>query len=150
VVTATEITDGIMSQFGVLMFVLAAMAVVMGLVGAIVLSGTLSLSVLERRREIGVMRAIGAADGAIGRLFIGEGLLLGWLSWLVAWPLSIPAGWFMVQALSKVIGMSLVFHYTFMGAFYWLGIISLLSVWASWLPARNAMRVSVRESLAYQ
>jgi ABC-type lipoprotein release transport system permease subunit len=56
----------------------------------------------------------------------------------------------MVQALSKVIGMSLVFHYTFMGAFYWLGIISLLSIWASWFPARSGMRVSVRESLAYQ
>ena len=148
--TATEITDGIVSQFGVLMFVLAAMAVVMGLVGSIVLSGTLSLSVLKRRREIGVMRAIGAADRAIGRLFIGEGLLLGWLSWLVAWPLSIPAGWFLVQALSKVIDMGLIFHYTFTGAFYWLCIISLLSIWASWLPARSAMRVSVRESLAYQ
>jgi putative ABC transport system permease protein len=148
--TATEITDGIVSQFGILMIVLAAMAVVMGLVGSIVLSGTLSLSVLERRREIGVMRAIGAADGAIGRLFIGEGLLLGWLSWLVAWPLSVPAGWFMVQALRKVIGMGLVFHYTLTGAFYWLCIISLLSIWASWLPARSAMGVSVCECLAYQ
>ncbi len=148
--TATEITNGIVSQFGILMFVLAAMAVVMGLVGSIVLSGTLSMNVLERRREIGVMRAIGAADGPIGRLFIGEGLLLGWLSWLVAWPLSIPAGWFMVQALSRTVGMGLVFHYTFTGALSWLGIITLLSVWASWLPARDAMRVSVRASLAYQ
>jgi putative ABC transport system permease protein len=96
------------------------------------------------------MRAIGATDGAIGRLFVSEGLLLGWLSWLVAWPLSIPAGWFIVQALSRTISMSLVFHYTFTGSFFWLGIISLLSIWASWYPARNAVRVSVRQSLAYQ
>jgi putative ABC transport system permease protein len=149
-VTSTEITDGIVSQFQVVVFVLAAMAVIIGLVGGMVLSGTLSISVLERRREIGIMRAVGAMDGAIGRLFIGEGLLLGWLSWLIAWPLSIPAGWFMVQVLSKTIGMGLVFHYTITGAMYWLGIVSLLSIWASWFPARSAMHVSVRESLVYQ
>jgi 3-methyladenine DNA glycosylase/8-oxoguanine DNA glycosylase len=45
------------------------------------------------------MRAIGASSGAIARLFVGEGLLLGWLSWLLAMPLSIPAGWLMTQAL---------------------------------------------------
>lgn len=149
-ITRTEITNGIVNQFGILVFVLATMAVVMGAVGSMVLSGTLSLSVLERRREFGVMRAIGATDGAIGRLFIGEGLSLGWLSWLVAWPLSIPASWFMVQVLSNVIGMGLVFHYTFTGPLYWLIIVSFLSIAASWFPARSGMRMSVRESLVYQ
>ena len=59
---------------------LITMAVVIGLVGSIALSGVLSLNVLERTREIGVMRAIGASSWAIGRIFIGEGLILGWLS----------------------------------------------------------------------
>ena len=49
-------------------------------------------NVFERRREIGVMRATGASSFQIFRLFIGEGLLLGWLNWLTALPLSIPAG----------------------------------------------------------
>lgn len=46
------------------------------------LSGVLSLRVLERRREIGVMRAIGASSWQVIRLFVGEGVLLGLISWM--------------------------------------------------------------------
>ena len=56
------------------------MAVVIGSVGSIALSGALSFSVLDRTREIGVLRAIGAPSSVITSLFIGEGMLLGWLS----------------------------------------------------------------------
>jgi putative ABC transport system permease protein len=126
------------------------MAVIIGVVGSIALSGALSLSVMERRREIGVMRAIGASSGVIARLFIGEGLLLGWLSWLIALPLGLPAGWLMLRGLGAAIGFDLVYKYTPAGALYWLVIITVLSIVASLLPARGAMRVSVRESLAYE
>jgi putative ABC transport system permease protein len=122
----------------------------MGVVGGIALSGVLSLSVLERRREIGVMRAIGASSWAIARLFIGEGLLLGLLSWLIALPLSIPAGILMAQGLGAAIQGEIVYKYTPTGALYWLAIIVVLSITASWLPARGATRISVRDSLAYQ
>jgi putative ABC transport system permease protein len=118
-------------------------------VGGIALSGVLSLNVMERTREIGVMRAIGASSGAIARLFIGEGLILGWLSWAIALPLSIPAGRLMTQAVAVPFGMNLVYTYEPTGALYWLGIITILSIAASWLTARAATRISVRDSLAY-
>jgi putative ABC transport system permease protein len=126
------------------------MAVIIAIVGSIGLSGVLSLSVLERRREIGVMRAIGASSGKISRLFIGEGLILGLLSWLIALPLSIPAGYAMTQAMGAALQTEIVYRYTPAGALYWLGIIVVLSIIASWFPARGATRISVRESLAYQ
>jgi putative ABC transport system permease protein len=147
--TASEITANILGQFGIIITLLATMAVVIGLVGSIALSGVLSLNVLERRREIGVMRAIGASSGAIALLFIGEGLLLGWLSWLIAMPLSIPAGQLMTQALGAALQGTLIYRFTPTGPLYWLVIITILSVAASWLPARSACRISVRESLAY-
>jgi putative ABC transport system permease protein len=118
--------------------------------GSIALSGVLSLNVLERRREIGVMRAIGASSGAIARLFIGEALILGWMSWLIALPLSVPAGRLMAAGLSAAAPIEIVYQYTPTGAVYWLGIITILSLVASLLPARGALRVTVRESLAYQ
>ncbi len=148
--TASQIIEQIQSNFGVVVTLLAAVALVMGMVGAVGLSGALSLSVLERGREIGVMRAIGASSLRIAVLFIGEGLIMGWLSWLIALPLSIPAGYFMSQALGTALQGEIVFYYTPTGALYWLAIITLLSIAASWLPARGAMAISVRESLAYQ
>ncbi len=148
--TATELADQTLKNFGVIITELAAIAIVMGIVGAIALSGMLSLSVLERTREIGVMRAIGATTRIIATLFIGEGLTLGWLSWLIAWPLSIPTGQLLTQALGTAVKNHIVYHYTPTGALYWLAIITVLSILASWLPARSATKVSVRESLAYQ
>lgn len=148
--STTETGNSFVSQFNFLLVLLGVMAVVIGLVGSIALSGALAISVLERRREIGVMRAIGASSWTIFRLFIGEGLILGLLSWLIAMPLAGPAGRLMVQALGSAFQVDLVFHQTSLGAILWLIIITVLSVFASWWPARGATRVSVRESLAYQ
>ena len=148
--TAVDIIDGIMVQFAVIITLLATMAVLIGVVGGLALSGVLSLNVLERRREIGVLRAIGASSAAVGGQFIGEGLILGWLSWLIAWPLSIPVGEAMVGGLSTALGSSLVYQYTPVGSLIWLGIITVIAIAASGLPARSASRISVRESLAYE
>ena len=114
------------------------------------MSGVLSLSVMERTREIGVMRAIGATSRNIAVLFVGEGLTMGWLSWLIAWPLSIPAGYGMTQALGVALETELIYAYTPTGPLVWLAVVTVLSIAASWLPARNATRISVRQSLAYQ
>jgi putative ABC transport system permease protein len=148
--SATETNQTFINQFNFILILLGIMAVIIGAVGSIALSGTLSLSVLERRREIGMMRAIGASSGAIAGLSIGEGLILGWLSWLIALPLGLPAGRLMVRGLGAALGLDMVYKYTPSGAILWLVIITILSVIASLLPARDALRISVRESLAYE
>lgn len=148
--TISAISDRIGAGFDIIINLLVVMAVVIALVGGVGLSGVLSLSVLERRREIGVMRAIGASSWQVIRLFIGEGVLLGFISWLIALPLSIPAAYGLATVgLSFVLNQPLAYRFTPSGALLWLLIISLLAVIASALPARNAARVSVRESLNY-
>jgi len=145
-----ETANTFINQFNFLVILLGFMAVLIGTVGSIALSGALALSVLERRKEIGVMRAIGASSRTISNLFIGEGLILGWLSWLIAIPLTFPAGQLMVFALGNAFQLDMVYHYTPAGQILWFIIITILSIIASWLPARGASRISVRESLAYQ
>jgi putative ABC transport system permease protein len=84
------------------------------------------------------------------RLSIGEGLLLGWLSWLIALPLSIPAAYgFATQGLSFALNQQLSYQFTPGGALVWLVIITVLAIIASSFPARSAARISVRESLSY-
>lgn len=148
--TIAGITARAGEGFDIILRLLAVMAIVIALVGGVGLSGILSLSVLERRREIGVMRAIGASSWQVIRLFVGEGMLLGLISWLIALPLSIPVAYaFTTQGLSLALNQQLVYQITPAGALLWLVIISLLAIIAGALPARSASRISVRESLAY-
>jgi putative ABC transport system permease protein len=122
----------------------------MAAVGSIGLSGTLSINVIERRREIGVMRAVGASSADVGTIFIGEGLMLGLFSWVVAVPLSILAGRPFVQAIGQVIQFPGRYQPSFSGLWIWLTIVVVLSLVASWLPAKRASQISVNESLAYE
>jgi putative ABC transport system permease protein len=145
-----ETARQLISNFNFIIVLLGVMVFIIGLVGAFSLYGAISLSVMERIREIGVMRAIGASAWDVSRLFIGEALILGWLSWLIALPLSIPAGKAMISAVGSAFQTEFVYHYTFTGPIIWLGIITVVSIIASLLPAHSATRVSVRQSLAYQ
>ena len=98
--TSTEERTQIVARFNVLIVFLMIMAVLLAVVGAIGLTGTMSLNVLERTREIGVMRAIGASDGSVFQIVVTEGLLIGLLSWFCGADLAYPLG----QALSNAIG----------------------------------------------
>jgi putative ABC transport system permease protein len=138
------------AQFSILTTLLLIMTFLIAVVGSFGLSGTLSINVLERRREIGVMRAVGASSGDVGFIFMGEGLLLGLLSWAQAVPLSMLGGKYFVDAIGEVIEFPAVYHYSFDGVWIWLGIVVVLSLLASGLPARRATQISVRESLAYE
>lgn len=138
------------NTYGMIMMMLLTMAALIALVGAVGLAGTLSINVLERRREIGVMRAIGASSPTIAGLFIGEGLLLGLLAWLIAIPLSIPVGQVFVAVISQVLNFPINYQFSWNGALQWLIIIVVLSIVGSAVPAIRATRMSVRESLAYE
>ena len=147
--TAHRLTDDVTGRFDIIISLLAGMAILIAVVGGVALSGVLSINVIERTREIGVMRAIGASSQAVAGQFIGEGLILGWLSWVIAFPLSLPVSRLMVWAIGKTINFQLSYQYSLSGALYWLVIITVLAVLASWLPAQKAAQKSVRESLAY-
>jgi putative ABC transport system permease protein len=139
------------SAFSVLIYLLLAMAVLVALVGSMGLMSAMSINVVERTREIGVMRAIGATAATIVGVFVVEGVLVGVLSWLFAVPLSAPGAY----ALGSVVGRAIVqipldFAYSTSGALLWLLIVVLLSALASLAPALRATHVSVRESLAYE
>jgi putative ABC transport system permease protein len=129
---------------------LLGLAVIMAIVGGIGLMGALSISVAERTKEIGVMRAIGAKTAVIMGMLILEGVLQGVISWLVAVPVSFllgqPLAVLMGQAMFKI-ALDYQYHWGAMGI--WLVMVVVISILASVMPARNATSISVRESLAY-
>ncbi len=137
--------------FGTLTYTLMSMAIVAAVVGSIGLMSTMSINVVERLREIGVMRSVGASSPSIVAVFVTEGMILGLISWLLAVPLSIPCAKLFNDVIGQtVVGFGLDFEYAVGGVFFWLAIVLVLSVLASLWPALKATRVSVRETLAYE
>jgi putative ABC transport system permease protein len=147
---ATEDRNNASAQFSILTQLLMMMTVLMAVVGSMGLSGTLSINVIERRREIGVMRAVGASSRDVGFVFTGEGLMLGLTSWILALPIGLSAGPAFVLSLGEVIDFPAEYYPAIHGVWIWLGIVIVLSILASWVPARRATRISVNESLAYE
>jgi len=139
------------AQFNIIVYLLLAMAILAASVGAVGLLSTFSINVYERRREIGVMRAIGATSKAVSGIYIAEGIIVGVMSWLLAAPLSYLASKFF----SDAVGMAtmeapLEFRYSIAGLLGWLALVAVIGAVASLWPARSATRVSVREALSYE
>jgi putative ABC transport system permease protein len=129
---------------------LLALSIIIAIVGAIALMGVLSIGVIERTKEIGVLRAIGARSRTILGIFVMEGILQGMLSWVIAIPLSILVSPLVAHAMGKVMfGATLDYQYNGSAVIIWLAIVILISILASIMPARGATRISVRDSLAY-
>jgi putative ABC transport system permease protein len=146
-----ELRQQTKAQFDIIIYLMLAMSVLAAVVGSVGLMSTMSINVVERMRELGVMRAIGATSIPILGIVVAEGVLVGLLSWSLAVPFSYPGA----QLFSNVIGsklfqMPLDFSYSVIGLLLWLVIVSVLSAAASLWPALRATQVSVREVLAYE
>jgi putative ABC transport system permease protein len=143
--------DSAVESLDTLVVFLLIMAILTAIVGSMGLTGTMGMNVLERTREIGIMRAIGADDRAVMRTVIAEGMVIGIISFVLAVILSVPFTYLLSTIVSLAVFQSpidVVFTYT--GYAIWLGLVLVLSVVASILPARNAARLTIREVLAYE
>jgi len=135
----------------ILVVFLMIMALLTAFVGSIGLTGTMGMNVLERTREIGVMRAIGAVDFEVMKSVVIEGLMIGLLTWVLAIGLSFPISHLLLKIISdSMLGSNMSLIFTPLGVFIWLGIVIVLSIVASILPARNAACLTINEVLAYE
>jgi putative ABC transport system permease protein len=139
------------STFDIFVWFMLVMAVMIALVGGLGLMGTMSINVLERTREIGVMRAIGASNWNIQSIVMFEGMVIGIFSWILSIALAVP----ITVALSTGVGIAIlkapmpaVFGIT--GPLLWLAVITVIGTLASALPAAHASRLTVRDTLAYE
>jgi len=143
--------DAAVESLDILVVFLLIMAILTAVVGSMGLTGTMGMNVLERTREIGITRAIGADDRAVMRTVIAEGVVIGLISFALAIILSIP----FTYGLSTIVSLAIfqtpiAVVFTYLGYAIWLALVLVLSTLASILPARNAARLTIREVLAYE
>jgi putative ABC transport system permease protein len=149
--TSGETLEQQSSMTNIIVMMLLFMAMLIAVVGGLGLMGTMSMNVLERTREIGVMRSIGAENMAIFQLVVVEGMMIGLISWGLGALLSIP----ITNVLDTAVGVSMLSVplqpvFSQEGLWTWLVVVVVLSTLASLLPARNAVRLTLREVLAYE
>ncbi|MGB9108834.1 MAG: ABC transporter permease, partial [Telluria sp.] len=130
---------------------LGVMGWVMIVVGGIGLATTMSVAVLERQREIGVLRAIGARSRAILGMVQLEGLVLALLGWLLSLPLSVPVSMVLGGAFGRIMfAVPTALTPDPGAALRWLALVTAVSVLACAWPAWQAMRMPVAKALQYE
>lgn len=124
---------------------------VLGLVGGLGLMTTMSINVTERRREMGVLRAVGATPAAVCLIVVAEGVVVGLLSWALAavfaWPVGRAVGDYLVKLMFR---SDLDFRFEPRALLFWLAASVLWAAAASFLPAWQASRRPVREAVGYE
>jgi putative ABC transport system permease protein len=149
--TQHEIIEVASSSFQVILSVLLILSTMLAMVGGLGLAGTMGLNVLERTREIGVLRAVGATNAAIRRLVLFEGVVVASISWVFSTIVSIPFGSGLANAVSMAtMQASLDFSFSTAGMVSWLVLVLAIGAVASLAPARRASQLTVREVLAYE
>jgi putative ABC transport system permease protein len=149
--TTQAMQDDNKLMFTIIVVFLVLMALLLAAVGGLGLTTTMSINVLERVREIGVLRAIGASNLSVRRIVLAEAVAIGMVSWAVGTLLSLPISRFMSEQLGlALIGVPLTYHYSVLAASLWFVLLQVIAVAASLGPARSAVRLTIREVLAYE
>jgi putative ABC transport system permease protein len=124
------------------------MLLIVAVVGGLGLFGTLAMNVVERRREIGVLRSVGAPTRTLLATFLLEGMLLGVFGWALGVALGAPASRLLVEYLSDKL-IPLEYAFPAAGVRTTLLATIVVALAASLGPALLATRVRIAEILRY-
>ena len=136
-------------EFYILYALLYAVALLTGTAGILGLASTLMASVVERQREIGLVRAMGASSWRVAQVFWVEGLALGSIAWCFGALLGVPLAYAFVQFFSRlVIPVDVVVDP--LSFLVMLAALLLIVTLASVVPARRASHLRIADLLRYE
>lgn len=138
----------IFDQTFAITYALEIIAVAVALLG---IANTLLSGILERQRELAVLRAIGGTPAQVGRLILWESGLLGLAGTILGLGAGLVLSFLLIEVINKQsFGWTIVFY---PAPWVWLeaaGLALLTTLLAGYWPARRAARLPVAEGLQYE
>jgi putative ABC transport system permease protein len=111
------------------------------------LASCMSTAVIERTREFGVMRTLGARGYDIQNSIILEAIMIGVVSWVLTLLCALPLTIWIGKLMSNMVNRSLPMVYSPVVALLWLIGVLLVAAIASVAPARRAAGLTIRQTL---
>jgi putative ABC transport system permease protein len=140
--------SSLVDQFFTLNYMQLVVAVTIAILGIV---NTLLISVSERRREIGIVRAIGGLRSQIRKLVLLEAVAVAGVGVIVGCVAGILNTFFMSHTVSLVLaGYSVPFYFPWQFVLLSVPVVTAVSLAAGWWPARNAARMQVIEAIGYE
>ena len=149
VLTTQQVKNLGQNQLQIVYYLLDAVAAIVALVGILGMFNTLTTSVLERRREIGILRSMGATGRRVGWVFWLEAISLAVFAWLVAIVIGIPASYAFVSLISTQL-YAVAPTFNPIQLVEMLIFIILIATLASFGPVLRASRVRIAHTLRYE
>ncbi len=148
VLPLAELRTAMADHVLVLVKLLVTMAAILGIVGVLGLVSAMGVSVVERTRELAIMKTLGATPARIGRMLLAEGLTIAGLSCVAGWALSVP----LTMLVDRIVGnlgflAPLPLILSPGAAAVWLVLATGATFAATVVPARMASALVIREAL---
>lgn len=143
----TSIIDKVQTYVNLASTVLAVIAGISLVVSALMIIVTMYMSVSDRTKEIGILRAIGESKRDIRRMFISESLIIGVLSAGFATVLALVIGAVANAVIASIASYAFV-QITVMNVVTVFVIALIISLMAAWLPARHAAALNPIDALS--
>ena len=123
--------------------------VILALPSLLALINTLAINVLERTREIGTLRAVGATRRQVGRMITAESLLLTATGTVFGLLAGLWLGYILVGAMNLV-GLVFPFSFSYAGLLLAIAVGLGFGIIGALIPARQAARLDIVRALAYE
>jgi len=150
VMTTKDVRQQVGKEIAISFYLMDAIVFIALIVAAFGIVNTLSMSVLERQREIGIMRALGAFAGQIGLMIIAEALLIGVIGASVGLAGGLFAAYFMIMATSILTHFPVPYVLPVNAMFISAAIAVLLSSLAGIYPAFRAAKTNIIQAVQYE
>ena len=148
--TSQQLLESVSSIFSVISFVLGGIASIALVVAGVGIANTMFTSVMERTKEIGVMKAIGATNFDIIQIFLVESAMLGLLGGIIGILLGVFISYGITLAAGDSLGVTFKATVTNEMILFSLGFSLAVGILSGIFPARRAAKLQPVEALRYE